>query len=88
MSSKMEYNLQKLIEPTFFNPHQNHLQTLSSYPSVDYINPGIGSAIQMYSIYQPIHAPSALHSIDKKIDSALVQEGSGEVNNDQTAQNE
>jgi hypothetical protein len=81
----MEYNLQKLIEPSFFNPNQNHLQTLTAFPSTDFINPGIGSAVQLFSIYQPIHAPSALHAIDKQIDSALMQEGSGD---DKSNQNE
>jgi hypothetical protein len=79
----MEYNLQKLIEPSFFNPQQNHFQALTPYPSKDYINPGIGSTIKLFSIYQPIHAPSPLHSIEKKLDSALMQEGSGDNQEDE-----
>jgi hypothetical protein len=88
MSNKMEYNLQKLIEPSFYTPQQNHLQGLTPYPSKDFINPGIGSTIKLYSIYQPIHAPAPLHSIDKKIDLALMQEGSGDNKEDESNQNE
>ena len=74
MSLKMEYNLQKWLEPTFYSPANN---LISPFPSTDFVNPGIGNVVNLFSTYVPIHSNTMLHPIEKKLDTALMQEGSG-----------
>jgi hypothetical protein len=77
----MEYNLQKTIENSFMNPIMCPSgQRLSSTPATDYVNPGIGAEINMFSFYVPIHSTKPLHSIEKISDQE--QEGSGNVTKD------
>ena len=71
----MDYNLQKWIEPSFLVPQNNQI---TPYPSTDFVNPGIGCVARLYSFYEPMHSQSNTHTIEKKPDPALLQEGTGE----------
>ena len=74
----MEYNLQKTIESSFMSPIMGHLgQRLSATPASDYVNPGIGAEINLFSFLVPLNAPKSLHSIDKVVEQE--QEGSGNI---------
>jgi hypothetical protein len=78
----MEFNLQKTIEHSFMNPLMGHSgQRLTSTPATDYVNPGIGAEINMFSFNVPIHSTKSLHSIQKVHDQEEEQEqhGSGNV---------
>jgi hypothetical protein len=76
----MEFNLQKTIENSFMNPLLGHSgQRLTSTPAIDFVNPGIGAEINMFSFYVPIHSTKSLHSIQKVSDQKEEQEGSGNV---------
>ena len=70
----MDYNLQKWLSPSFYNP--NH-QQLTPYPSQDYVNPGLGQIVQNYSFYQPLYLQPSMHVITKKVDPGLTLEGRG-----------
>ena len=72
---KMDYNLQKWIEPSFFVPKNNRI---SSYPSSDFVNPRVGSVARLYSFYEPTHSHKNAHTIEKETDASLLQEGTGE----------
>jgi hypothetical protein len=84
----MDYNLEKWIEPSFFTPQQNQHQRLTSFPTTDFVNPGIGGVVRLYSIYRPLHSSPPIHSIDKKMDLSLEQEGFGETNEPSENKNE
>jgi hypothetical protein len=74
----MEYNLQKTIETSFMNPIMGQSgQRLTSTPATDYINPGIGAEINLFSFYVPLHSTKPLHSIQKVVQQE--QEGSGDI---------
>jgi hypothetical protein len=75
----MDYNLQKWLEPSFYSPFKNFI---SPYPSTDFVNPGIGGAVKIFNAYEPIHTISGTHSIEKKLDPSLLQEGTGETEPD------
>lgn len=77
----MEYNLQKWLEPSFYSP-QNNLT--SAYPPNDFINPGIGSVVNLFTSYQPTYQSSDNYSIQKEPqpEASLVQEGSGNLANE------
>lgn len=57
----MEYNLLKKIEKplTYFQPNEAALR--SSYPSQDFVNPGVGNIIRSYDIFVPLHSHDYLH---------------------------
>lgn len=59
----MDYNLQKWIEPSFYNPFNDRM---SPYPSRDFVNPGIGSVTSLFTFYEPIHNRPSPYAIDKK----------------------
>ena len=72
----MEYNLLKTIEPNLGlqmcpirNPH------LTSYPAIDYVNPGLGQAARLFSFYVPLYANQSPFNIVKEQDQAMSQEG-------------
>jgi hypothetical protein len=74
----MEFNLQKTIENSFMNPLMGQSgQRLSSTPAIDYVNPGIGAEINMFSFYVPTHSIKSIHSIEKVHQQQ--QEGSGNI---------
>ncbi len=54
---------------------------LTSTPSRDYINPGVGQIAQIYSLFVPVHSNNAPHLIEK-VNDVLMQEGEGEEQND------
>ena len=63
------------------NPLMGHSgQRLGSTPAIDYVNPGIGAEINMFSFYVPVHSTKSLHSIQKV--SEQEQEGSGNIINE------
>jgi hypothetical protein len=70
----MDYSLAKWLIPSFCSPQQ---QQLTPYPSIDYVNPGIGQIVQNFSFYQPLYLQSNAHAIGKKIDPGLMLEGKG-----------
>jgi len=75
----MEYNLQKTLDSSFMSPVVGHLgQRLSSTPAIDYVNPGIGAEINLFSFYVPLHTTRPLHSIQKIVENE--QEGLGQIN--------
>ena len=39
---------------------------------------GLGNVAKLYSLYEPSHSQATFHSIAKKPDPVLMQEGSGE----------
>ena len=74
----MEYNLQKTIESSFMNPIMGHSgQRLTSTPATDYVNPGVGAEINLFSFYVPLHSTKPLHLIQKIVPQE--QEGSGNI---------
>ena len=74
----MEYNLQKTIEPSFMNPILGHCgQRLTSTPATDFVNPGIGSQINLFSFYVPLNSTKPIHTIEKVNENEQEQEGSG-----------
>jgi hypothetical protein len=75
----MDYNLQKLIEPSFMRPLSTDSSFfLTPFPATDYINPGIGNIVRLYSFYEQSHGQTSTHSIEKTTDQ-LDQTGSGET---------
>jgi hypothetical protein len=77
----MEFNLEKWLTPSFYNPQQ---QQLTPYPSVDYVNPGIGHIVRNYSFYQPLFTQRNTHAIDKKVDPGVMLEGRGKDTDTET----
>ena len=77
----MEYNLQKWLQPSFYSPQNNFN---SSYPPNDFINPGIGSVVNLFSSYQPTYQSADNYSIQKEPlpEASLIQEGSGNLTSD------
>jgi len=61
----MEYTLLKKIERPLacFIPREADLR--NPYPSVDFVNPGVGSICKNYSIYVPLYANHLPHGITK-----------------------
>ena len=83
----MEYNLQKTLDSSFMSPVVGHLgQRLSSTPAIDYVNPGIGAEINLFSFYVPLHTTRPLHSIQKIVENE--QEGLVQINEDNIDDNE
>jgi hypothetical protein len=77
----MEYNLQKTIEPSFMSPMMGQTaQRLTSSPATDFVNPGIGGEINMFSFYVPLHSTKPIHTIEKKMEKE--QEGLGQTDED------
>lgn len=73
----MDYTLQKLIVPA--PTHYQPKRFLRSDPAKDYVNPGIGGAIQMFSFHVPLYSNKSLLQKQKLISNE--QEGSGEIEN-------
>jgi hypothetical protein len=74
----MEYNLQKTIEHSFMNPIMGQsCQRLSATPATDYVNPGIGGEMKLFSFYVPLRSAKPLHAIQKVVPQE--QEGSGNI---------
>lgn len=72
----MEYNLQKTIESNlgYLFPTRPYLH-LTSYPNIDYVNPGIGCVARLHSIYVPIY--SKIPYKIEKVNQSLEQGGKG-----------
>ena len=83
MNNEMEYNLQKTIEPSFLNPilGQSGLR-LTSTPANDFVNPGIGSEVNLFSFYVPLHVTKSIHTKQKVIEKE--QEGLGNNEEDES----
>ena len=79
----MEYNLEKWLEPSFYSPDNNFI---SPYPSSDFVNPGIGSVVSLFTSYQSTHQRSENYSIQKEPVASLTQEGSGETQNEESSE--
>ena len=72
----MEYNLQKTIEPSFMSPILGQSgQRLTSTPATDFVNPGIGCEISLFSFYIPLNATKPIHTKQKILEND--QEGLG-----------
>lgn len=89
----MEYNLLKSITPqlSYLQPLTPYVK-LTSSPSKDLINPGIGQTVRLYSFYVPLASNFNPYEI-KKLDAKLVKEQSGfgdidQVEDDQNQTNE
>jgi hypothetical protein len=76
----MDYSLLKEIEPNFGPPASFGFR-LSSTPSKDYVNPGVGQISRIYSLYIPMHSNNSPHLIEK-VNETLEQEGEGESKDD------
>jgi hypothetical protein len=76
----MDYSLLKEIEPNL-GPSPDFGFRLTSTPSRDYVNPGVGQIAQLYSLFVPVHPNNAPHLIEK-VNDVLTQEGEGEEQND------
>lgn len=77
----MEYNLLKTILPQVLNgmPATPYVR-LTSTPSRDLINPGMGQISRLYSFYTPLpglHNPYEINKLDKTNNH---QEGFGDIN--------
>jgi len=75
----MEYNLLKQIEPNFLTPMANSTYpTLSAYPAIDYVNPGLGQISRLYSFYVPLFNNDSTYKIEKTTGSKVSEQlGSG-----------
>ena len=63
------------------NPIMGHSgQRLTSTPATDYVNPGVGAEINLFSFYVPLHSTKPLHSIQKVVQQE--QAGSGNVSDE------
>lgn len=77
----MEYGLLKTISPQLMNymPHTPYVN-LTSTPSIDLINPGLGQISRLYSFYTPlsgIHSPYQISKLQKNVNK-IDQKGYGE----------
>jgi hypothetical protein len=77
----MEHRFMKQLNSTFT---KNILQSnLSSYPALDFINPGLGNIVQPYGLYVPIHYASDIYqqTKSKPVENKLIvhQEGTGNI---------
>lgn len=72
----MDYNLLKRIQKPlgFFKPDEAALR--SSYPSQDFINPGVGNVNLAYEIFVPIHCHQSQYCSTKANESDQVGFGS------------
>jgi hypothetical protein len=73
----MDYSLLKEIEPNLC-PQTSFGFRLSSTPSKDYVNPGVGQISRSYSLFIPMHQNNSPHLIEK-VSDVLEQEGEGDV---------
>jgi hypothetical protein len=71
----MDYSLLKEIEPNL-GPFPGYGLRLSSTPSKDYINPGVGQISRIYSLYVPLHLNNSPHVIEK-VNDVMTQDGEG-----------
>jgi len=79
----MEYRLAKTLDSSgIFLSNRSHVNLLNS-PLKDYINPGIGQATRLYSLYVPTYNLQPKFTIDKEgqkqEDFSSKQEGFGNV---------
>lgn len=86
----MEHRLMKQLNPTFAKKVLNG--PLTSYPAIDFINPGIGNVVQPYGLFVPLHthdtykitkskppeAEEVLKKLEQQRDTSKDQEGAGE----------
>ena len=74
----MEYSLLKTIENNIGGPllPKERFPRLSSFPSTDFVNPGLGQICRLYSFYVPLYSNRNLHELRKK-NSLENLEGSG-----------
>ena len=88
----MEYNLLKTIEPNLglMIPSQTSatMPRLSSVPSIDCVNPGLGQISRLYSFYVPLHSKQSLHLVEKNEPQVEPsnQEGGGNIEMDESSQ--
>jgi hypothetical protein len=82
----MEYNLLKTIEKplTYFRPNEAALQ--SSFPSQDFVNPGVGNIIKSFSVFVPLHTHDYLHLSQKSNEADQLGFGSPLSSSDGPAQ--
>lgn len=74
----MEYSLLKQITPQlpYLEPH--FYARLTSVPSKDFVNPGVGQVIKLYEFYVPLAATNNPYKISKiDLNQKINQEGFG-----------